>query len=98
MTNQAGVHIWFERDFGHPVLPLTSLAEAISTWPETTTSIGVTLHDDGSIRVIAPFGLTDLFAMIVKRNPTRVSVETYRKRIAEKQYKVRWPLVTVVPG
>jgi uncharacterized protein len=97
VTNQAGVHIWFESLFGHPVSPLSSLEEAVATWPETATSIGVTLNDDESVRVIAPFGLDDLFACVVRRNPTRVSIETYRKRIAEKQYSLRWPLVTIVP-
>jgi hypothetical protein len=97
VTNQAGVHTWFESVFEHPVSPLLSLEEAVATWPETAVSIGVTLNSDDSIRVIAPFGLDDLFACIVRRNPARVSVETYRKRIAEKQYSVRWPLVTVIP-
>jgi hypothetical protein len=96
VTNQAGVHLWFESVFGDPVKPLSSLEEAISTWPETATSIGVTLNHDCTINVIAPFGLDDLFGMIVKRNPTRVSIETYRKRIAEKQYQERWPRVTVI--
>jgi uncharacterized protein len=97
VTNQAGVHTWFESLFGHPVSPLESLEEAVSTWPETATSIGVTLNIDDSIRVIAPLGLNDLFSCIVRRNPARVSIETYRRRIAEKQYTLRWPLVTVVP-
>ncbi|MCY3620177.1 MAG: hypothetical protein OXH68_00525 [Gammaproteobacteria bacterium] len=34
--------------------------------------------------------------MVVRRNPRRVSVETYRKRIAEKMYSKRWPRVNVV--
>jgi len=29
VTNQAGVHLWFERHFGHPVAPLRSLEEAV---------------------------------------------------------------------
>ncbi|WP_414752480.1 nucleotidyltransferase family protein [Anabaena sp. CCY 9910] len=96
VTNQAGVHIWFESVFGYAVTPLSSLEEAIATWPEYTTAVGVTLEADDNIRVIAPFGLNDLFGMIVRRNPTRVSVETYRKRIEQKQYVARWPMVTVI--
>jgi hypothetical protein len=52
---------------------------------------------DGSIDVIAPHGLDDLFAVVVRRNPTRVSVDTYRQRVALKRYAERWPKVTVVP-
>jgi uncharacterized protein len=46
--------------------------------------------------VIAPHGLADLFAMVVRRNPARVSVEAYRQRVASKRYVQRWPRVTVM--
>ena len=97
VTNQAGVHQWFEGHFGHPVAPLLSLEEAVASWPEFATSIGLVLGHDDTIRVIAPHGLEDLFAMTVRRNPTRVSVETYRQRVEQKRYAERWPKVTVVP-
>ncbi len=96
VTNQAGVHQWFDGHFGHPVAPLNSLIEAVSTWPEYATSVGLTMDRDGSIRVIAPHGLDDLFALVIRRNPTRVSVDTYRARIAAKRHVERWPGVTVV--
>ena len=97
VTNQAAVHTWFEAAFGHPVSPLTSLEEAVASWPEFATSVGLTLRDDDSIDVIAPYGLDDLFAMVVRRNPVRVSVDTYRNRIEQKQYQKRWPYVRIVP-
>lgn len=97
VTNQAAVHVWFESTFGHPVAPLESLQDAVASWPEFATSVGVSLRDDDSIDVIAPYGLDDLFAMIVRRNPARVSIDTYRKRVAQKQYQKRWPHVCVVP-
>lgn len=97
VTNQASVHTWFEAAFGHSVSRLVSLEDAVASWPEFATSVGLTLRDDDSIDVIAPYGLDDLFAMVVRRNPTRVSVDTYRKRIEQKQYQKRWPHVTIVP-
>ncbi|MEP6502272.1 MAG: nucleotidyltransferase family protein [Betaproteobacteria bacterium] len=96
VTNQAGVHQWFEAHFGHAVAPLRSLDEAVASWPEYATAVGVTLADDDTLRVIAPLGLADLFAMVVRRNPARVSVETYRERVAQKRYAQRWPCVRVV--
>lgn len=96
VTNQAGVHLWFERTFGHAVSPLKSLTDAIASWPEYTTAVGLTLLDDGTIDVHAPFGLDDLFAMVVRRNPTRVSIDTYLKRVEQKRYLDRWPRATVV--
>lgn len=96
VTNQAGVHLWFEAQFGHPVEPLHSLEEGIASWPEFATAVGVCLGEDDALHVISPHGLEDLFAMVVRRNPARVSVETYRQRVAQKRYVERWPNVRVV--
>jgi len=97
VTNQAAVHHWFEGHFGHPVGPLDSLEEAVASWPEYATSVGLAMTADDSIHVIAPHGLDDLFSMVVRRNPARVSVATYRQRVAQKRYAERWPQVTIVP-
>lgn len=97
VTNQAGVHQWFEEHFGHAVEPLRSLEEAVASWPEFATAVGISLAHDNSLQVIAPHGLEDLFAIVVRRNPTRVSIETYRQRVAQKRYLERWPKVRVVP-
>jgi uncharacterized protein len=96
VTNQAAVHLWFESHFGHPVAPLNSLREAVASWPEFVTSVGLTLTEDSEVQVIAPYGLNDLFSITVRRNPTRVSIETYRRRVAERRYAERWPKVKVV--
>ncbi|WP_321908331.1 nucleotidyltransferase family protein [Burkholderia cepacia] len=98
VTNQAAVHTWFEAAFGHPVSPFVSLEHAVASWPEFATSVGLTLLEDDSINVIAPYGLDDLFAMVVRRNPARINVYTYRKRIEQKQYQKRWPGVIIVPS
>lgn len=95
VTNQAGVHQWFEACFGHAVAPLGSLHEAVASWPETATAVAVWLDAGDRLHVIAPHGLGDLFAMRVRRNPVRVSVETYRQRCVSKRYAERWPRVIV---
>jgi hypothetical protein len=96
VTNQAAVHHWFAGYFGHAVAPLTSLEEAVASWPEYATSVGLCLHADDRLEVIAPHGLDDLFNCVVRRNPVRVSVETYQQRVAQKNYTARWPQVTVI--
>lgn len=98
VTNQAGVHLWFEREFGHPVRPLQSLEDAVASWPEYATAVGLRLEADDTLTVIAPLGLQDLFDGLVRRNPARVSLETYRQRVASKRYTERWPKVRVVPA
>jgi len=96
VTNQAGVHLWFEQHFGHAVPPLHSLEEAVASWPEFATCVGVWLDDGDRLHVLAPHGLDDLFGMVVRRNPARVSLETYRERVASKRYPERWSRVDVV--
>jgi len=97
VTNQAAVHRWFEGHFGHAVEPLQSLDDAVASWPEYATAVGVTLHADGRLGVIAPHGLGDLFSLVLRHNPRRASVATYRQRLAAKRFTERWPRVTVVP-
>jgi uncharacterized protein len=95
-TNQAAVHQWYADYFGVDVPRFTSCAEAIATWPETATCTAVHLNADNSIDIVAPFGLVDLFQMIVRRNSTRVSVEQYHRRISEKQLDTKWPKIQII--
>jgi uncharacterized protein len=98
VKDQALVHIWYERVFGYPVEPLASVADAVATWPESCTSVAVRLCSDNRLDVIAPCGLDDLFAMVLRRNPRRVTLDIFHQRLAEKRITERWPGVTVVDG
>lgn len=95
-TNQAAVHLWYEETFGFAVPPLRSSEEAIGTWPETATSVGVRLLPDDSILVVAPCGLSDLFNMVLRRNPARVTPEQFAQRALSKQIQRKWPCVQVI--
>ena len=97
-TNQAAVHLWYEDAFGYAVPPLQSTEEAIGTWPETATSIGVRLLWNDQLLVTALCGLDDLFQMVLRRNPSRVSVAQYRRRVEEKQIRQKWPKIRLVYG
>jgi hypothetical protein len=97
-TNQAAVHLWYEEAFGYAVPPLHSTEEAIGTWPETVTSIGVRLLWNEQLLVTALCGLDDLFQIVLRRNPSRVSVAQYRRRVEEKQIRGKWPKVRIVDG
>ena len=97
-TNQAAVHVWYAAEYGQVVPPLRSAAEAIATWPETATCTAVRLLPDDSLHIVAPFGLNDLFQMILRRNPARVTVEQFYQRLQSKQIRQKWPLVQVIDG
>lgn len=96
VKNQAAVHLWFHSVFDHQVAALESIEDAVGTWPEFALAVAVRLRQDDTVDVIAPFGLEDLFSMVVRRNPRRVSLETYRQRIARNRYTARWPMVNIV--
>lgn len=96
--NQAAVHTWYPSKFGGgPVEPLTSIADAVSTWPETATAVAVRLSGDGDVEICAPLGLADLLDGVWRRNPRRVSLQRSLARLARHQPQHRWPGVTVIP-
>lgn len=95
VTNQAGVHLWYEKYFGAPMSAVKSLEEGVASWPEYATCVGVRLEADNSLSVIAPHGLDDLFELKIKHNPSNVSVATYQKRLGLKRFNERWPLVQI---
>ncbi len=94
-TNQAGIDAWFRDHLAQHVAPLYSLAEGIATWPEYATCVGVTLHPDDTLGIIAPHGLDDLFALRLRHNPTRAGVDVFESRLASKRFAERWPLLSI---
>jgi uncharacterized protein len=95
--NQARVHLWYEQRFGYPIEPYTSIEHAVSTWPETVTAVAVRLLPDDRIELIAPVGLADLFAGVLRRNPAQVTREIFRERLARRpDLPTQWPLVRVI--
>ncbi len=92
--NQAAVHLWFPEKFGYEVEPFNSTAEAIQTWPETATAVALRLDDD-ELAIVAPLNLDDLLGMVHRRNPARVSIEEYERRLVSKRIAQRWPRVTI---
>ncbi len=94
--NQAAVHLWYPEKFGNEVEPLGSSAEAVATWPETATCVGLRLTGDDRLELVAPHGLDDLLGLVHRRNPVRVSVEEYERRLRTKRIRDRWPRVRVL--
>ena len=97
VTNEARVHTWYQRQFGQPLVPYRSAEHAIATWPSTATSVGVR-YERGVFDVCAPYGLSDLFGLIVRPNTTLVSRDIYEAKV--ERWRQLWPLLTVLawPG
>ena len=94
LTNEARVHLWYKDKFGFDIPPYISTEDAINTWPTTATAIGVRKHKEELI-VYAPFGLNDLFSLIIRANKTQINEEIYDNK-CEKWTK-KWTGLKVVP-
>jgi hypothetical protein len=94
VTNEARVHLWYERKFGVRIDPYESAEAAISTWPTTASSIGVT-YRDGRFRAYAPFGTDDLWNLIIRPNKTLVTRAVYEAKTA--RWSALWPGLTILP-
>src|SRR4051812_134021 len=89
--NQAAVHLWYPEKFGVPVAPFRNTAEAVATFPETASCVGLRLLADAELVVVAPHGLEALLGLVCRHNPTRVPRAFYDRRVAEKGWAERWP-------
>jgi hypothetical protein len=94
--NQAAVHLWYPRVFGMAVPPFRSTAEAVATFPETASCVGVRLLHDEDLLVVAPYGLGDLLACVCRHNPARVPPDFYERRVEERRWAARWPRMRYV--
>ena len=94
IKNQARVHLWYKAHFGYDIKPYDSLESAINSWPTTATSIGVRLENN-ELKVYAPFGLNDLFGMIVKANKAQITEEIYMQKV--KKWREKWPSLKIIP-
>ncbi len=95
IKNQARVHLWHKNHFGVSIKPYQSAEEAIATWPATATSIGVRKNQDGQFKIRAPFGLNDLFAMIVRANKIHATTRIYNEKI--ERWAGIWPKLKIIP-
>jgi hypothetical protein len=80
--------------------PYCSAEDAMSHWPETATAAGVRLTERDELDVAAPFGLDDLFALIVRPTPGFVEAKRplFLERMNEKRWLAEWPLLRLAMG
>jgi hypothetical protein len=90
VKNQARMHI------RNGEAPYLSTEDALSRWPETVTALGVSLDEEDRMELCAPYGLKDLFDMIVRQSPLFTDRERYLERVVKKKWKEHWPHITVI--
>ncbi|SEC41507.1 hypothetical protein SAMN04489761_2929 [Tenacibaculum sp. MAR_2009_124] len=89
VKNQARMHV----KNGHN--KYVNCYEAISFWPETATSIAVRLTTDNELEFMAPYGLDDLFGLIVKPTP-KFNIAIYNARIEKKKWLKKWNNLNII--
>ena len=94
VRNQARVHLWFPHRFGEPYEALTGTDEALARFVAPAFAVGVRLEADDTISIAAPFGLEDVFGMVLRPNPNRPLAKGWTKAVTSA--RARWPELTVV--
>ncbi|BCW90202.1 hypothetical protein sos41_33700 [Alphaproteobacteria bacterium SO-S41] len=95
VRNQARVHLWYPEKFGQPYAPLKDSADALTRFLAPCCAVALRKAGEG-YEIAAPYGLDDLFAMTIRRNPATTGPrDQYEAKAA--RWKTCWPEVTVVP-
>jgi hypothetical protein len=95
VRNQARVHLWFESRFGCHYPRLACADEALQYYASRVHAVGVRLKKDNTLDIAAPFGLADVFAMVVRPNHALENATSYV--LKAERAKGIWPEVTVLP-
>ena len=76
----------------------TSVVDAMRHWSETATAVAVRRTKREFCEIAAPFGLADLFAMVLRPTPrfTGEKHGIYLDRVHAKGWLMKWPLVRMV--
>ena len=90
IKNEARVHLWYNRKYHTTREPYSSVEDAISSWGATITCVGVRLVN-GKLEVYAPYGLDDIFGMIIRPVKRDFSKEMYDERA--KRWMRKWPML-----
>ena len=94
VKNQARVHLWYASRFGYEIRPYSSCEDALATWPTTAAAIGIR-RVDGALLVEAPFGIDDLFDLVVRPNRAQITPEIYAAKV--QRWGRVWPLLQILP-
>jgi uncharacterized protein len=77
--------------------PYASAPDAIAHWPETATAVAVRRTDADRCEIIAPHGLGDLFAPLLRPTPDFAGKKrhVFDARVRDKAWVADWPLLRV---
>jgi hypothetical protein len=94
VKNEARVHLWYAERLGDAIKPYSSSADAIATFPTTATAVGVR-QIRSKFECCAPFGLDDLFSLVVRPNKRQITRAIYEAKVD--RWRSIWPRLTFLP-
>jgi uncharacterized protein len=89
VKNQARVHLWYRQRFGTDYPQLRSAADGIDRFLISCTCVGIGAGQDNAMQLYAPYGLADLFAGNLRRNPLNAPGAGFLEKA--ESYRARWP-------
>ena len=91
IVNEYYAHVW------NNFKPFKSTEDAISTWCETATGVGVTIKD-GALKLVMPHGINDLVNLILRPSPAFMNnIGFVKERIKNKKWLETWPKLKLSP-
>jgi hypothetical protein len=93
VSNQARVHLWYPEKIGMPYPALTTAAEGIARFPCSPQAVGLKRTGAEFLDVFAPFGMGDVWDMMVRPNRSMPLVALYNEKCA--RWQAEWPQLQV---
>ena len=93
IKNEKRVHIWYNEKYKTNRKEYESVEDAISKWGTTITCLGVRMENNKLI-VCAPYGLNDLFNLILRPVKIDFTKEDYEKKVTK--WTSKWKLLKVI--
>lgn len=94
VVNQAYAHKYSN------VAPYISAEDGLAHWIETATCVAATLDENDNVKIIAPWGTSDLLELKLRLAPCHESniycKELFYTRIKNKKWLERWPKLRIV--
>jgi hypothetical protein len=93
VKNQARMHT----KNGHA--PYVSTSDALANFTEVCTAVGAYLDSDDQVKLIAPYGISDLVNLIVRPTPffaTTDKREVFERRVDSKRWRLTWYRLKII--
>jgi len=92
LRNQARVHLWYEDEFGVSGYPaLRRSTEGIDRFLAVCCMVAVRPTRGGEVDLYAPFGVDDVFNLIMRPNPLFPTAPRDRYALKAKRWQTLWP-------